>query len=102
MKKLYLVLVLALLAQGCSRGSGTYVGQVVDASWEGWIFKSCEVEWKTSDQSSTVQVSSSHSKELCDRLQDQLGKKFKVRYTHRAPKFTAGSFYIIDSIQEVQ
>ena len=101
MKRLVLLLsVLALV--GCSRGGGTYVGQVTDAAWEGWFFSSCEVEWKTSDQASTVQESSSRDKALCDKLQESIGKKFRVKYTHRTPAITVSSFYVIDSVQEVQ
>lgn len=100
MKNLLISLMCLVSFVSCSRGSGVYAGQVMDASWEGWFFKSCEVTWKTNEQSSTVETSSSTDKELCDKLQENLGKKYKVRYKHHIPFIKVSTPYIITEVTE--
>lgn len=97
-----IVIVLLLTLSACSRGSGTYIGQVVDVGWEGWIFSSCETRWKTSEQASTFSDSSSRDPALCNQLQASIGKKYKVRWRHQIPHFTTNTKYIIEAVEPVE
>ena len=96
-----LLLCVVLLA-GCSRGSGVYVGQVVDVGWEGFWVQTCEMEFRTSEQSSTKSGASSYDKALCDRMQESVGKKFKVRWKQCMNCWAADSPYIVESVEEVK
>lgn len=102
MKKLYLVLVLALLAQGCSRGSGVYVGEVIDVGWEGFFKQTCEVEFRSSAAASTSSKASSYDRGVCDRLMNNIGKKFKVQWRNCRNCFALDTDYEITSLEEVQ
>lgn len=95
-------LILLALLVSCSRGSGTYTGQSLDVGWEGYFFDTCELSFRSSEQSSTSQYASSFDKNLCDELQSNIGKKYVVKWKHKFPSFTTDSNYIIESIKEVK
>jgi hypothetical protein len=94
------VLVLSVLVlSGCglfSTSEGVYSGRVVDVAWEGFLFKSCEVDLQLGEQSSTLSSGSSKDKALCDLLKSQVGQVVTVKYqTLFPPPLTMGSRYEI-------
>lgn len=99
--KIFYVMAACFALLGCSRGSGTYVGQVVDVGWEGFFVKTCEAEFKTSEQASTAQSSSSYSQELCNKLQSNVGKKYRVKWRHCSFCFALDSNYEITALEEI-
>lgn len=94
-------ILLLFLVVSCSRGSGVYNGVAVDVGWEGYIFPSCEVEFKTSEQASLGQKASSTSKDTCDRLMAGMGKRYVVKWKHSPFNLMIDTDYTIESVQEM-
>lgn len=81
MKKLLLTLAITLTACGTfTTGEGSFSGRLVDASWEGLIFKSCEVQFQYGEQSSSISNGSTRNKDLCAELALNIGKSIVVKY----------------------
>ena len=97
-----LVIATLLTLTACSRGSGTYIGQPVDVGWEGIFMKSCEADFKTSDQASTLTKASSYSQRDCEELQNNLGKKYRIRWRHCAMCPGLDTTYEITAMEQVQ
>jgi hypothetical protein len=97
----YVLVLCVLVLAGCSRGSGVYVGQVVDVGWEGFVFYSCEAGFKTSEQASTQSNASSYDKALCDYLQENVGKKMRVNWKHCNFCVGLDTRYEITSVEEI-
>jgi len=45
---------------------GLFNGKIVDVSWEGWIWKSCEVQFQFGEQSSSLSQGFTRNTDLCD------------------------------------
>jgi hypothetical protein len=81
MKKMICLLSLTLSSCGTfTTGDGTFDGTLVDVSWEGLMFKSCEASFQYGQQSSSISKGSSRDKKMCDRLSEYIGKRIKVKY----------------------
>lgn len=77
----YLLLILSLTGCGIfTTGEGEFKGQLVDVSWEGLLFKSCEVGFQFGENSSKASSASSRSKDLCDDLKSKIGNSVKIKY----------------------
>lgn len=63
-----------------SPGEGSVNGKLVDVSWEGFLFKSCEAGIQYGTDSSKIEFVSSTSKEVCDKLSALIGRVLKVTY----------------------
>jgi hypothetical protein len=93
-------LVLSVLAlSGCglfSTSEGVFNGRVVDVAWEGFLFKSCEVDFQLGQQSSSVSKGATKDKAFCDRLKAQVGQVVTVKYNALfPPPLTMSSHYEI-------
>lgn len=76
-------LIALLLLSGCgvfTTGEGVFEGRLVDVSWEGLLFKSCEVDFQFGENSSKISRGSTKDKALCDKLQSEVGTTVKVNY----------------------
>lgn len=81
MKKLIILLAIFLNSCGMfTTGQGVFNGTLVDVSWEGLIFDSCEMQFQFGQQSSSISKASSRNKNLCDEMQKQVGKQVEVKY----------------------
>lgn len=61
-------------------GDGSFTGRLVDVGWEGWIFKSCEVELQRGEQSSSMSKGSILDKQMCDALKARTGETITLQY----------------------
>lgn len=101
MKFLMILSLVTLASCGMSTEKGSYVGVLFDVSYSGIIFKSCELEFKTSEQSSKSERSSMRSSEdECGALEALVGKRFKVSYANSIFDPTIGSNYIATSLDK--
>lgn len=102
MKKLLVVSSLAILAScGMSTEKGTYTGVLFDVSYTGLFFKSCELEFKTSEQSSKSEKSSVlNSERECEELESAVGKKFKVSYANSMFNPRISTSYIATTLKQ--
>lgn len=64
-------------------GAGSFSGRLVDVSWDGIIFKSCEIEVVRGEQGSSISHASSRSRESCDIMRQSLGQIVSVTYEIR-------------------
>lgn len=83
MKLKLMCVLLTIIATGCgsfTTGEGVFNGRIVDVSWGGLIFKSCEVDFQYGEQSSTVSTGSTRNKALCDKMKTLVGKVTEVKY----------------------
>lgn len=81
MKKIILI---SLLMAGCTKGTGTFRGKVIDVSWEGLFFKTCEVDVQYGEQSSQIEKFSSEFQKDCDYLEANLNKVVLIKYAQTA------------------
>lgn len=90
--------VTVVVAGGCTRGKGTSEVKLIDVTWEGFIFKTCEVDVQYGNGSSRVEMFSSESKELCDALTSANGKDVMINYNRtNLTCVTCGSSDLIQS-----
>jgi hypothetical protein len=106
MKKIIgLTFLLSACGAGIGTGNGVYSGKLVDVSWEGLFFKSCEIRQQTGyiagpNGGGSEERASSYDKALCDQLAGMVGKDVKIRYSERffsGPSLGTG--YLIESIE---
>lgn len=66
--------------EGFIKGEGEFSGRVIDVSWEGVWWKSCEIELMRGEQSSSMSYCSSTSKSYCDNIKSEMGNTMTVKY----------------------
>lgn len=77
-------------------GEGVYSGRIVDIEWAGLIWKSCDVQFQTGEQSSLISSAATWDKEYCDELRNKLGQIVTVKYKSTfGPDLTLGSSYTL-------
>lgn len=100
MKIFWVVGLLSLASCGISTEKGSYTGILYDVSYSGIIFKSCELMFKTSEQSSAGERSSMRiSESECGLLENSVGKRFKVSYTDSIFDPTISTQYLTTSLK---
>lgn len=83
MKRTIALIVITQAIMGCglfTTGKGTFTGRLVDVSWEGLIFKSCEVSISRGEQGSQMAEGSSLDPALCAELVEKSGQTVTVKY----------------------
>lgn len=86
-----------------NRGEGTFNGTLVDSSWEGVFFKSCELTLQLGQQSSTTAQGSTLDKTLCDAAIDKVGKRVFVHYKYAFPFYLrTDTVNIVDRLESVE
>lgn len=79
--KMLLIILAAGLMSGCVKGNGTTEGVLVDVTWEGYVFPTCEMDIQYGEGSSKIASFSSTSQKFCDEAIKLNGKKVKVNYS---------------------
>lgn len=91
------LLIGVFLLAGCTRGTGKFQGKVIDVSWEGWFFPTCEIDAQYGEQSSKTARFSSEDQQVCLKYEASVGKAIKARYrSTRLECITCGSSDIIE------
>jgi hypothetical protein len=99
MKVLILTSLLVVASCGMSTEKGSYSGVLIDVSYSGLFMKSCELQFKTSDQSSTSEKASmKNTEKQCVELEASVGKKTKVSYANSLWNPSIDSTYIIKEL----
>lgn len=81
--KLIVICIVVILLSSCgivTTGEGVFNGRIVDVTWEGLFFESCEVDFQLGNQSSTLSSGSTTNKELCNNLKNNIGQVVTVKY----------------------
>lgn len=99
MKKLLLFILCSVLMLSCTKKSGMTEGVLVDASNEGIIFTSCEIDVQYGKESSRIENFSSRDTGLCNDLMEKTGKPVKIKYHFENFSFSTNDGHIIDHIQ---
>jgi len=95
-----LLLFLLLTSCGFSTQRGSYIGVLVDVSYSGLIFKSCELMFKTSEQASKFEESSLVTSEKnCELIANKMGQKFIVEYQNSLFNFSIETKYLIKKLR---
>lgn len=78
--KMLLIILAAGLMVGCSKGSGSTEGKLVDVTYEGYVFKTCEVDLQYGEGASKIATYSTTDVKLCDQILALNGKKVQLNY----------------------
>jgi hypothetical protein len=99
----FLLLFSLLTSCGFSTQKGKYIGVLVDVSYSGLIFKSCELMFKTSQESSKFEESSISiaSEKDCDAIAEKMGQKFIVEYQNSLLNPFIETNYLIKSLKNL-
>lgn len=93
MKFLFLIFLLV----SCTTGVGVFNGRVVDVSWEGIIFKTCEIDAQYGNESSRTTRFSTKNKDSCDNYLNLVGKDVEFKYRVTSFEcFVCGSNDLVD------
>ena len=85
---------MVFLMSGCVVGNGRYVGKLVDVSWEGLFYKSCEIRQVNNVATSGHEdKASSLDHNLCTELEKHLNENIELKYESLflEPGFILGS-----------
>lgn len=102
MKKLLLLTAIFALTTSCARKDGVTLGLLVDASKEGTVITSCEIDVQYGNESSRIENFSNKNPALCDELVELTGKKVKVHYHYENFNLATNDGHIFDSVTEVE
>lgn len=103
--KSVLILASILLSTSCGMSSkvGKYSGILIDVSYSGVVFKSCELAFKTDLQASNSNHASMIiSEQECLNLNYKLGKKHVITYKNSILNFKINTGFIITSMDLVE
>ncbi len=75
-----LLILLAIALVSCQSHRGQIMGKVVDVSWGGRIFDSCEIVIQKGEGSSSMDKSSSPDKNFCNAADELQGKMVLIKY----------------------
>jgi len=82
---IFVIVLLILSACGMKTGSGVFNGRLVDVSYGGLLFDTCELTFQLGEQSSSVSNCSSLSEDYCKKMQPYVGKVIQVDYDSITP-----------------
>lgn len=63
--------------------TGSSTGKIVDTTWEGTFFKTCEVDVQYGEGSSKIESFSTADKSMCDQIELNNGKEADIKYAER-------------------
>lgn len=85
-------LLLSLILSGCVTGEGSFTGKLVDVTWSGLIFKSCEIRQQAGV---VLDEASSTDKAMCDLLKTKVGQDVAIKYETQIFAFFTETPHII-------